>query len=566
MPEPSEHTGTRGEVVFATDSMIDQLLGRTDDAQREADKKRRSYSEEERRRLRVRAKRDLFFLCTGILGNKRLTVNFHGDLCTKLRTSAKKYRFREWLLARGNFKSTIITIAHSIQIVLPYDKTDAQYDDDPEPLGWPDSLGTDCRLLIAHETHESAARFLYAITNHFTTNPLLMALFPEAIPSLRKHRINKWELELPRSTSGNPEPTIDTLGVGGKSQGRHYNYIKLDDIYGDKARDSETESNTTKQWFDNIQSFFSLFSQDRLDLIGTRYSFDDIYEHAHTVYGTQLFKYIRKIEEPTGNMIWSDQEDKMVPEKYITFPEEFTKESLEIIKKNKKVYNAQYLNDPSDNINGFDQTWWKEYYWLDNQRLCVFTGKSRDIINVRDLDICFLIDPGTEKTGGFVVTGMDYRRRVFILASLLLELNTPQLTELVFKQAVRWQPRTVAPESDFFMSALEHWWYAEMILRGIRFHITPVHTKKLAKDIRISGLQQYYAAGQIYHNEQQPEIKEEFRVWGKSKNIHIYDALAYGPEVWRAGWAPGTRVEMNKVTDDDIGDNRDVETGYSAIG
>lgn len=567
MPEWAGQTNESGQRVFVTDEMIHELLGRTESAQQEAEKRKRKLSEEEWRRLRVRAKRDLFFLCYGVLGNNRLSINLHGDLCTKIRTSAHTHRFREWLLARGNFKSTIITIGHSIQVVLPYDKLDAEYDDDPLPIPWPDSLGTDCRLLIAHETHESAARFLYAITNHFTTNPILMALFPEAVPSVRKNRINKWELELPRSITGNPEPTIDTLGVGGKSQGRHYNYIKLDDIYGDKARDSEAESKTTKQWFDNIQSFFSTFSKDRLDLIGTRYSFDDIYAHAHEAYGSQLFKYIRKIEEvdPSGATEIDPETSRVVPRKYITFPEEFTKESLSILKKNKKVYNAQYLNDPDENTTGFDQTWWKEFFWIDQFRIAIFTGKSREILNVRDFDICFLIDPGEEKTGGFAVTGMDYRRRVFVLNSLRLELSTPALTDLVFRSAVRWQPRTVGIESDFFMSSFEHWWKTEMLVRGIRFHITPCHTAKRAKDDRIAGLANYWAGSQIYTNDAQQELKEEYRIWGKSKNIHILDALAYGPEVWRAGWAPGTRQDMNQVIDGTETNDRDIETGYSAI-
>lgn len=554
--------------VYVTDEMIEQLLGRSEDAQREADKRKRALSEEEWRRLRVRCKRDLFFLCTGVLGNDRLSLDLHGNLCTTITKTAYTHRFREFLLARGNFKSTIITIAHSIQVVLPYDPIDAKYDDDPQPVPWPDRLGTDCRLLIAHETHESAARFLYAITNHFTTNPLLMALFPEAVPSVRKNRINKWELELPRSITGNPEPTIDTLGVGGKSQGRHYNYIKLDDIFGDKARDSEAEAKTTKQWFDNIQSFFSLFSKDRLDLIGTRYSFDDIYEHAHSTYGKQLFKYIRKIEEDdlTKPFVYSEEKKKLVPQKRITFPEEFTTESLAILKKNKKVYNAQYLNDPDENNEGFDQSWWRVFYWLDRDRFCIFTGKTREIIYVRDLDICILIDPGRGASGGFAVTGMDYRRRVFVLTSMRLELNTPQLTDLVFKCTARWQPRTVAVESDFFAEAFEHWWKSEMRTRGIRFHIDPVYTKKQAKDVRISGLANYWEAGQIYTNDAQEDLKEEFRKWGKSQDIHILDALAYGPEVWRPGWAPGTRALMNGVQDDDgerLG--QDVQTGYSAI-
>src|SRR5215203_817415 len=466
-------------------------------------------------------------------------------------------RFRQYLLARGNIKSTVITIGHSIQIVLPYTSEDRAYDTDPTPISWPSELGTDCRVLIAHETHESAARFLYAITSHFTTNPVLMGLFPETIPSIRKHRVNKWELELPRNISGNPEPTIDTLGVGGKSQGRHYNYIKLDDIYGDKARDSEAEALTTKDWFDNIQAFFSTFAKDKLDLIGTRYSFDDIYAHAMERYGDQLVNYTRKIEEV----------NPQTGEIEITFPEEFTAQSLSIIKKNPRVYNAQYLNDPDASGSGFDKTWRRYFYWIGKNQIAIFAGdnRKRTVVNVRDLDICILIDPGIGKTGGFAVTGMDYLGRVFVLTSMPLSLGHPELTELVFRSVARWQPRLVAIESDFFASVFEHWWKSEMLNRGVRFHIEPVYTKKREKDLRISGLSNYMSAEQFYINEAQTDLDEEVRVWGKSKNIHILDALAYGPEVWRPGYMPGAREEIDKLQEDVAVSNQDIETGYSAI-
>jgi hypothetical protein len=565
---PQITANEKGEAVYVTDEMVENLLRDVSSgaSQKRAEERIKPLSKEEICKLRIRTKRDLFFCCYGVLGLTRLSPNLHGNLCHHIESTEEK-RFREYLLARGNFKSSIITIGHSIQVSLPVTKEDLSYDgwwfDTNETphykvgeLPWPNSLGVDVKILIAHETHESAARFLYAITNHFTNNSLLMGLFPEAVPSPRKTRINKWELELPRNLTGNPEPTFDTLGVGGKSQGRHYNYIKLDDIFGDKARDSEAESETTREWFDNIQSFFSTFLKDKLDLTGTRYSLDDVYAHAEERYGSQLIKYIRKIEEP----------DPANPgQTIITFPEEFTPESLEILKKNKKVYNAQYLNDPEQSGKGFDPEWERFFYWLTPQTICIFTGKDREIINIRDLDIVFLIDPGESLTGGFVVTGMDWRQRVFTLASLLLEMKPPELTDFVFKSVVRWQPRTVAIESDFFMSVFEHWWRSEMQVRQQRFHITPVYTKKRQKDERINGLSNYYAASQIYHNEAQTDLHSEYMRWGKSKNIHIFDAFAYGPEVWRPGWAPGTRQQYSGIQGDSGADERDIETGYSRI-
>jgi hypothetical protein len=556
-------TNEKGETIYVVDDMVDKLLEEETLTKNRntAYQKSKELSEEQRRKYRIRAKRDLFFLCYSILGNNRLSPNLHGHLCAHVQKTAYR-RFHEYLLFRGGFKSTILTIGKNIQTVLPVEEADLKYDGwwldgEQSEMPYPANLGTDCRILIGHETHEGSARFLYAITSHFLSNVLLMGLFPEAVPSPRKQTINKWGLELPRTSSGNPEPTIDTLGVGGKSQGRHYNHISLDDIFGDKARDSEAEAETVRQWFDNIQSFFSLFSKDTLDLTGTRYSHDDVYAHAEERYGDQLCPYIRKIEEV----------DPQTGEKYIIFPEEFSKEALEIIKKNKKVYNAQYLNDPEESDAGFGKDKGRHFYWRGINEIITFDADERmsPVTNVRDLDICFLIDPGLGKSGGFVVTGMDYLKRIFTLVALRLEMKSPELTELVFKQVARWQPRVVAIESDMFAETFEHWWNSEMVQRGIRFHIAPVHTAKRHKDARIEGLAPYMASQQFFYNESQTDLARELKTWGKSKDIHILDALAYGPEVWRPGHTPGSRgliaTSIATGTDD-----RDIETGYSAIG
>lgn len=557
----------KGEDVFVTDEMVDRLMDEEvlKNTQTKAKDQRAKFTQTNIRQLRIRAKRDLFFLCYAVLGNTRLSPNLHGHLCAQIRRTEND-RFHEYLLARGNFKSTIITIGKTIQTILPVTEADLEFDGwwikeptelDLSPLPWPSSLGTDCRCLIAHETHEGAARFLYAITNHFLTNPLLQALYPEAIPSPRKHRINKWELELPRGISGNPEPTVDTLGVGGKSQGRHYNRIALDDIFGDKARDSAAESQTVKEWFDNIQSFFSTFKRDSLDLIGTRYSHDDIYSHAEERYEKQLIVYRRKIEE-------TNPADPSGP-KIITFPEEFTIESLAILKKNKRIYNAQYLNDPDEGEAGFKKEYKHYFYWRGMNDFVVFDGKRQSSINVRDLDICILIDPGLSKSGGLLVTGMDHLQRVFALVALRLDIKPPELTELVFRQVIRWQPRIVAVESDLFMAVFEHWWLSEMKSRAVRFNIQPVYTKLKDKDARIAGLEQYLSSNQFFFNENQYDLEREIDTWGKSKNIHILDALAYGPEVWRRGYPPGSGGKIEHAYAHDDSEDRDVETGYSAI-
>lgn len=524
---------------------------------KEGEKRVEGLDTETYNKLKIRCKTDLFFLC-GILGFNRLSPNLHGNLCAWMEAT-KHEQYREILLPRGHFKSTIATIAHAIQIVLP-DVSGL------EP--WPLNLGTNCRVLIGHETSEQASRFLYAITSQFTGNPLLMALFPECVPSFKVHKINKQELELPR-TERWPEPTIDTMGVGGKSQGRHYNYLKLDDLFGDKARDSNAERQTTLEWFDNVQSFFSYHAKDKFDLVGTRWSLDDLYNHAHTSYGDELKRYIRPIEEVVRV---KDEEGVETGEvkKVIIFPEEFTSKKLVILKKNRRVYTAQYLNDPREGNNEFDPLWLKFYRWKDRNTIqplrrdtvtleLVDDGLALNIMS--ELDRLILVDPAVTGDYGYVVTGTDSKKRHFVLKAIQQNWSPPKFMDFLFSEVIRFFPRLVGIESVLFSALFESWMIAEQQLRNIRFKVEPLKTGNKEKPARVAGLSTYLSAGQIYVHESMYDFIEQVTYFGSIKEYHILDALAYGPKYWRVPM-PSFLRDMNKNFRPT---GRDSVTGYSTI-
>lgn len=510
--------------------------------------------------MRRHAKTDLYALATGILGYNRLRAKPHLHLCSWMERNAA-WQFREILLPRGHFKSTICTLADSIQIVLP---------DDAGDQPWPRNLGTDCRLLICHETDGQASNFLFAITNQILQNPLIAGLFPEIIPSPRKQRINRSELELPRQGYW-PEATIGTMGVGGRNQGRHYNFIKFDDLIGDKARESAQLMEGAKEWFDNIQSFFSKFSDDHFDLIGTRWGFDDLYAHVHDRYFLKeldedlLLKYIRGVEEPNAAGVME-----------AIFPEEFPPHKLAVLRKNKRVFSAQYANNPDESATEFDKAWKRFFHWVGYNQIVVFSGKLQTRINIRDLDICILIDPAVSGPAGVVVTGTDKLNRIFILEALKDEWKPPQLCDLVFKLVARWQPRLVAIESVLFSVIFKNWFESEMRFRGVNFNIVPVEPKEggrnLSKEHRVRQLSNYFSAGLIFFSAgvnlttgaSQELLIKEFDSFGATKNYHMLDALAYGPDVWMPGLS---RAKVNKYAQDEamLLANRDIETGYSMI-
>jgi hypothetical protein len=505
-------------------------------ARRKGDQLLSTLNQTQVNQLRHEAKHDLFFLCAGVLQYSRLSPNLHGNLCKWLMENRDK-RFKEILLPRGHFKSTIVTVGDSIRIVLP--------NDDDSILPWPEALGSSCRILIAHEVVESASKFLYEITQHFLSNPWMLALFPECVPTLRKERISTRELELPRLNK-HKEATFSTMGVGGKSQGAHFNYLKLDDLIGKEARDSKTIMNSAKSWVDNIQSFFSAFVQDHLDVIGTRWAFDDLYEHIHERYGPQLHKYIRGAEVV--------KDGKLVP----LFSEEFTPESFVILKKDKGIWAAQYANDPSIGSTEFQQSWRKSFVW-DGSNGLRYKGIDGAInhVDTDDLDRVILIDPAMEGKAGFVVTGMDYIGNIFTLEAMKDNWNPPELADLVWRMVDKWNPRLVAIEKVLFSGLFEHWFKDRMKLTGKFFRVEPIQTENKIKEARVRGLANYFAAGQIYFHPDQRDIITEFNQFGATEDYHILDALAQGPKVWRKGinndWLRKKNEAISLVMDSSTG-------------
>lgn len=541
------------------DREIGKLAAQFDNIQAQSENLAAEMSMEHYKSLQISAKSNLFFLCTGILGFDRLSPRLHGDLCGWMKDNEDE-QFREILLPRGHFKSTVATIGDSIRLTLP---------DVTENEPWPSCLGTDIRLLIAHEAREQAARFLFAITQAYLSNILLRSLFPKAIPNPREQRINKTELELPR-TKNWPEPTIDTMGVGARSQGRHYNFLKLDDLIGDEARDSETVMKGAIQWFNNIQSFFSTFAKDHFDLVGTRWKMNDLYHHVHQTYEESIKKYIRPVLE-NGEAI---------------FPEEFSEKKLAILRKDPIVWTSQYLNDPSEGAQEFLPEWKRFFTYGKSHRevIQISSGVPEEfqermianglslltpaqmprVIPTGDMDIIFLIDPAMSGDMGFIVTGMDSQRNVFVLEAIKKALRPPEFIELLFDRVRFWWPRTVVIEEVLFSGLFADWLPVEMSRRGVKFHVSMCKTRNMEKDARVRQLTNYFSAGQIYFHNEQKDLEEEYDYFGTGAKYHLLDALAQGPKYW----LPGNRMRVSQEgieRERERLEGRSIITGYSKI-
>jgi hypothetical protein len=546
-----------------------------------AEQKRGTLNDDKIKLFRYLCKHNSYFLAKTVLGYDRLR-QVHIDLCNWI-DSTDGERFRLVLMPRGHFKSTIDTITKSIQVALPFD-TDFDFDllrdkttqqkIDLEKLSekiYPANLGPDSRILIGHETAGMAQTFLYEITNHFTGNELLMALFPEIIPSLKLHRMNRTELELPRSKPWK-EATFSTMGVGGKSQGYHFNYLFLDDLIGDKAADSETEMATAKNWVDGIQPFFSLFSKDKIMFSGTRYANDDLYDHLFERYGDQLKVYRRALTE-------KGEDGKT---KYI-FPEEFNDKSTVTIRKNKKIFNAQYMNDPDAGATSFNEEWLREFEWQSPHIITLFSKDytndrtTKKIIRLRDCHIALLWDPALTGDTGWNVVATDSNNRKFVLESFEGEISANDAIEKMFELFAKYSFDVLGIEEVLFSELYRRWLEREFIFRGVRFTILPVETKQKSKQFRVAELAMPFSSGEYYFNEsrysfgtrdrtgKQSDLMYSIKKFGSIKQYHSLDALGYAPEVCKPGF---DRKKLEDVKKQEM-ERRKLavsnQTGYSTI-
>jgi hypothetical protein len=554
------------QIVNPSDEAWGILLGEENLSARRAaaEKKYDRLSGSHIKQLRKRCKTDLFFLANGPLEYELLSETFHGHIINWL-ASTQDERYRMMLLARDHYKSTVATISESIQMALP---------NDAGVTAWPYSLGPNIKMLLSHENRESASRFLFEITQAFRQKLLMLALFPDMIPSSRVQRMNKWELELPRDVH-HKEPTFDTIGVGGAAQGRHYNWLKLDDLVGEDARDSETVMKRVLDWFDNVNSLLTRLKIDGWDLIGTRWSAIDVYSHAVKMYGVNKEKSVLRAYHEQDIERMEDGQLAVYARGAIengqpVFPEEFSLADLNRIRRNKRIWASQYANNPREgDMTKLQPNWLKYYNVGRGDKLYIFEGESTRSVKTSELDRVILTDPTVGESSdadeaGFVVTGTDSKLNIYVLEAYKRVLKPPDFMDELFRLYTKWNPRVVSIESVAFSALFKYWFEEKCKALGVYPSIYQYKTRGRRKDLRIiESLGNYGAAGQIYILEGMHQLRDEWEWFPLGESEHILDAFAQGPEVWAPGLAENAKdiEEALQI----VQDERCELTGYSAI-
>lgn len=304
--------------------------------------------------MRQRCRTDLFLLCR-VLGYKDVHEQVHGPLLEALQKFKGgteenvngKWVYRphlpHWqlegsrqnlfLYPRGHLKTTVITIAHSIQWVINY---------------------PNIRILISTAIGDQAELILGSIKKQFQYNDDFRTLFPEFCPTAAKAADfgSRDEFTVPNRTDHTlKEATIWACSVGKVIAGFRADVTKNSDLVDEQNVKTPGGIAEVISHFGHMEPLLERYnerdgfaaSRGWNDVEGTRYDFGDLYGELLKNSDSQEFRQtdraidwhvvLRGAIDDKGNSLW---------------PERFPVKELERIRRQPAVgdwiFSAQYLN------------------------------------------------------------------------------------------------------------------------------------------------------------------------------------------------------------------------------
>lgn len=317
-----------------------------------------SWSEEEvKRRLAIRrkARTDLYFLAKEILGYKDVDPEVHRP-SLELPQKFEKYQGKDivqnngwcrytpphWDLhqviavseprdrllldPRSHLKTTINTIAHTIQIILNF---------------------PDCCILIMHASEGKSIEIMSEIQEHFKHNEVFRSFFPEFCPQ-GKVGVSKFgsseKFTVPCRVENRRHPTVSSGSMTKKLASSHYDWIKYSDVVDETTVTTPEQIQKTKSTF-AMQKHLRVGPLSFRDIEGTIYDEMDLYCH---LLDTRYYGRIARGKKPNIAVSIRGAYRKDVPggqtfqpeerhAPYLVAQEDITYPSGAVVKKGEKI-------------------------------------------------------------------------------------------------------------------------------------------------------------------------------------------------------------------------------------
>lgn len=300
-----------------------------------------------------------------------------------------------WLWSRGFFKTSIITEAHSVYLIIN---------------------NCNIRILLVSNTISVAQDILRNIRNHFMTNVLFRYFFKEYCPEPNTAGKIEFgtteEFTVKNRTKSIKEPTMMVAGVGTNLTGLHFDYIKCDDLVTKDSVTNDSQIQASKDYYSSLRPLFDKAAVPREDVVGTIYHFNDLYTSVLRKSG--LFK---------ESFIPARLNGKPV------FPERLTDNDLDNLVADPSVgpyqFQTQYMLNPINPAEAkFKEEWLKTY-------------GTKDSPLPQGLAQYICVDPAstTKKKSDYTVItrwGVDDKGKTYLLQGVRDKITAFQRIDLLF--------------------------------------------------------------------------------------------------------------------------------------
>jgi len=453
----------------------------------------------------------LFDFAKIVLGYDLIEENVHYDLCEFMCDRYTDYgepvkRWKLVLMPRLTFKSTICLEAFAVQQII---------------------LNPNIRILIATENFSNSKLYLGKIKKIFETNELVRELYGDFVGS------SGWRedfITVSTRTKPQKEPTIMCGGVDKTITGFHYDLIIADDVVTPNNIGTLDQINKVINYYKDFNNLLEKINPGRVILIGTRWNFNDLYQHIIDNEYENFNIFIRQAHNPDGSLF---------------FPKILPQEELDRLRMSlgNYLYSCNYENDPIDKEHAKFKQEWIKYY-----------PKDKECPPLPEMNVYTTIDPAISESrdgdySGIITVGVDSDNNKFVLEAKRVRMNPFELINEIFAVYERFHPLTVGIETAVFQKTLKYWLMQEMQERSKKekknrfIPITELKHDQKSKEYRISALQPVFEFGGIFMKPEMAELIDELLTFPIMRHDDLIDPLAYQINLW----SPPAKYETQRV-------------------
>jgi predicted phage terminase large subunit-like protein len=419
-------------------------------------------------------KNNIYFLAKDLLGFNDLTVAFHYRcICKKLNEPRQK-DIRLWLVPRGFFKTTILTVSRSIHLQL-----------NNPPI----------RIAIVSAVMANAKSMVVQIGNTYLTNERFRMLFSEFCPKKPLAPETKWtesEIHIP-NRGGRPvmEGTFEAFGADSTLTSRHFDHLIVDDLV---TRENCTTRDQMQKIKDFYKAIFPLRNDPRtpIDIVGTRWDDFDLYGDLENDPDVEVIKFAS----------YSTVDGKKIP----LWPERYSIDELMKIKSGPKMgsylFSCLYQQDP---IPSEDAVFKPEYFQYFSYNKDKHTVLREDGTEIAVGDCYMAIDGATEEgkndSSVIIVGFQDHKDNVYILDMLVKQVDPAGFIDLMQEYFTQWKCIKYGAQKAMVEKMLKSFLRKKQISEKFYMPVEELGKNTgLNKEYLIKQMQPWYEGRYVWHN------------------------------------------------------------------